>query len=441
MPNVKWTEEQQNAITKKGSNILVAAAAGSGKTAVLVERIIRKIIDDKIDIDRILVVTFTNAAASEMRERILDAIYKKIEENPEDENLQRQVILLNKASISTIDSFCLDIIKNNFYEIDISANSRIADETEMLLLKQDVIEDIFEEKYIENNKDFLTLIDTYTRYNRDEELRDLILKIHKYMQSNPFPEDWLNKKIELLNTENKEEYKNFSNTPWGQIIIEKIEKTLENAILKLENMRIKMKRFPELDKYITIYQSDIVKYKNLKEKLNNWDELEEILLNLDFKPSWSADKKITNELKDEAYLLREKVKNDIKDIKELVCVNSEEANSNIMEMYHILNKLKELVIEFSKRFQEKKREKNIMDFNDMEHIALKILVSKNENGEIVPTEVAKRYSEKFEEIAIDEYQDSNLVQETILTSISRGNNVFMVGDVKQSIYKFRQARP
>ena len=286
MPNVKWTEEQQNAITKKGSNILVAAAAGSGKTAVLVERIIRKIIDDKIDIDRILVVTFTNAAASEMRERILDAIYKKIEENPEDENLQRQVILLNKASISTIDSFCLDIIKNNFYEIDISANSRIADETEMLLLKQDVIEDIFEEKYIENNKDFLTLIDTYTKYNRDEELRDLILKIHKYMQSNPFPEDWLNKKIELLNTENKEEYKNFSNTPWGQIIIEKIEKTLENAILKLENMRIKMKRFPELDKYITIYQSDIVKYKNLKEKLNNWDELEEILLNLDFKPSW-----------------------------------------------------------------------------------------------------------------------------------------------------------
>ena len=225
MSNVKWTKEQQNAIEKKGSNILVAAAAGSGKTAVLVERIIRKIIDDKIDIDKILVVTFTNAAASEMRERILDAIYKKIEENPEDENLQRQVILLNKASISTIDSFCLDIIKNNFYEIDISANSRIADETEMLLLKQDVIEDIFEEKYIENNKDFLTLIDTYTKYNRDEELRDLILKIHKYMQSNPFPEDWLNKKIELLNTENKEEYKNFSNTPWGKIITKKIEET------------------------------------------------------------------------------------------------------------------------------------------------------------------------------------------------------------------------
>ena len=151
---------------------------GSGKTAVLVERIIKKIIDDKVDIDKILVVTFTNAAAAEMRERILDAIYKKIELNPDDTNLQRQIILLNKASICTIDSFCLDVIKNNFYELDVSANTRIADSTEVLLLKQETLDDIFEEKYISDDKDFISLIDTYTSYNKDEDLKDLILRIY-----------------------------------------------------------------------------------------------------------------------------------------------------------------------------------------------------------------------------------------------------------------------
>ena len=191
MSEVKWTNEQQSAINEKGSNILVAAAAGSGKTAVLVERIIRKIINDGIDIDKILVVTFTNAAASEMRERILDAIYKKIEENPEDSNLQKQIILLNKASICTIDSFCLDVIKNNFYEIDVSANTRIADGTEILLLKQEVLDDLFDEKYIANDLDFIDLINTYTKYNKDEELKDLILNIYTYIQASPFPEEWL----------------------------------------------------------------------------------------------------------------------------------------------------------------------------------------------------------------------------------------------------------
>ena len=155
---VKWTEEQKQAIYEKGSNILVAAAAGSGKTAVLVERIINKIINENIDIDKLLVVTFTNAAASEMRERVLNAIYKKIDENPEDERLQRQVTLLNKASICTIDSFCLDIVRNNFFEIDISQNFRIGDTTEIEILKQDVLEDLFEEKYEAEDKDFEELI-------------------------------------------------------------------------------------------------------------------------------------------------------------------------------------------------------------------------------------------------------------------------------------------
>ena len=164
---VKWTEEQKQAIYEKDSNILVAAAAGRGKTAVLVERIINKIINENIDIDKLLVVTFTNAAASEMRERVLNAIYKEIDEDPENEKLQRQVTLLNKASICTIDSFCLDVVRNNFFEIDIAPNFRIGDTTEIEILKQDVLEDLFEEKYEAEDKDFTKLINTYTSYKDD----------------------------------------------------------------------------------------------------------------------------------------------------------------------------------------------------------------------------------------------------------------------------------
>ena len=440
MASVKWTDEQQAAIDKKGSNILVAAAAGSGKTAVLVERIIKKIIVDRVDIDKILVVTFTNAAASEMRERILEAIYKKIEENPEDANLQKQIILLNKSSICTIDSFCLDVIRNNFYEIDISANARVADSTEMLLLKQEVLDDMFEDKYISGDKDFLDLIDTYTKYNKDEDLKELILKIYTYIQASPFPEEWLNEKVEMFDIEGK--YTNFSDTPWGKIIIKNVSDILENGILKLESIRNKMTRFPELEKFINTINIDLVDYYFLKDNLNDWDKCVKAIVALkDKRNNWPTDKKVTNDLKDEAKNIRDSVKEEFKKVKELLNCTSDEAIADINFMYNILNKLKNIILEFSEKFYQKKREKNIMDFNDMEHLALKILVKKDEAGNVVKTEVAKKYEEKFEEIAIDEYQDSNLVQEYILTSVSKGNNVFMVGDVKQSIYKFRQARP
>ena len=229
-----------------------------GKTAVLVERIIEKILYDKIDIDKILVVTFTSSAASEMRERILDAIYKKLEENPEDENLQKQIILLNKSSICTIDSFCLDVIKNNFFEIDVSANARVADETEILLLKQEILDDLFEEKYIANDEDFISLINTYTHYNKDEELKELILKIYSYIQASPFPEDWLE---ESTNRLKKEQNENFSDTPWGKIICKKVSETLENAVLKLSNIKKKIDIFPELDKYSNILNLDLARNK------------------------------------------------------------------------------------------------------------------------------------------------------------------------------------
>lgn len=372
-----------------------------------------------------------------MREKILEAIYKKIEENPEDENLQKQVILLNKASISTIHSFCLDVIKNNFYEIDVSANTRIADDSEILLLQQEVMDDLFEEKYEEEDSNFIKLIKTYTKYNQDEVLKDLILRVYSYIQASPFPEEWLKEQIEKLNLEDGT---NFSDTVWGKIITENANQILEDSILKLQNIRTKMTRFPELDKFTAKIEDDIDKYTYIQNNLSDWDTAVEAINTLK-NATWIKDQKITNDLKDEAKDVRESTKDEFKKVKKLMNCSSEEAVQDIKYMYPILKMLKDLILEFSQKFYQRKREKNIMDFSDMEHLALKILIKKDENRNIVKSEIAKKYENKFAEIAIDEYQDSNLVQEYILTSVSRGNNIFMVGDVKQSIYKFRQARP
>ena len=440
MSKVNWTKEQKQAIYEKGSNILVAAAAGSGKTAVLVERIINKIINEKIDIDKLLVVTFTNAAASEMRERVLDAIYKKLEEEPENENLQRQVTLLNKASICTIDSFCLEIIRNNFYELEnLSPNFRIADTTQIELLKQEIIEELFLEKYEKEDKDFLKLINTYTSYKDDAPLKDLILKIYTYIQSNPFPQKWLEEKIEMFNLNNKLD-QDFIKTPWGKILLEEVQEELIDDISLLKEVQKKLSYNSDLDAFEKVILNDIDKLEFLSKNLNNWDNAYEISKNLNF-VTWPR-KKIDLNIKDESKDIRDDVKKKLKKVldKILIC-NSKEANEDINNMYEILLKLKDIILEFEKRFSKAKMEKNIVDFNDIEHFALKILINSQDGKTIEETKVAKMYKQKYEEIAIDEYQDSNLVQEYILNSVSNKNNIFMVGDVKQSIYKFRQAMP
>ena len=434
----KWTNEQLSAITQKGNNILVAAAAGSGKTTVLVERIIRKIINDNVDIDKILVVTFTNAAASEMRERILTALYKQIDEDPLNQRLRKQIVLLNKASICTIDAFCLDIIRNNFFEIGASSNFRIADNTELELLKQEAIEETFEELYLENDDEFNKLIELYAGYKDDENLKNIILKIHNYIQSAPFPEDWLEEQIEKFNMSDIED---FSQTEWGKIILKNFRDEVLNSIQILESSKHQLDMITELSKFSLVVADDINQLKFLEQNWDNWERAYEIANNLKFK-TWPTDKKVVSNLKEDTKKARDNVKKRIsKAVSQTFIYNTEEAVEDINAMYPILKKIKDVTLKFMEKFSEKKSNKNIMDFSDIEHYALKILLKKDENGIYQKTEVAKKYEEKFNEIAIDEYQDSNLVQEYILTSISNGKNIFMVGDVKQSIYRFRQAKP
>ena len=435
-----WTKEQSDAIYKKGSNILVAAAAGSGKTAVLVERIIQKILHDGVDIDKLLVVTFTNAAASEMRERVLEAIYKKLDEEPDNENLQKQIILLGKSNICTIHSFCLDVIKNNFFEIDLSANFRIAAEEEVELLKQEVIEDVFEKLYESEDEEFEKLVNTYTEYRGDEALKEIVLNIYKFMQSSPFPNEWLSEKVNMF--EKKDGQTDFSESVWGKILLDNLKEELLDAINGLKLVKTKLERYVELEKWALTVGSDIDGLKGLYDSAEkSWDAAYLYKENLKFK-TWPSDKKVVHGAKDEAQDSRKTIKDKImKHVGSILTYDSESAFNDIYAMKEILDKLKLVILEFDKAFKAKKKERNIIDFNDIEHYALKILVKKDENGNCIPTDVAKKYQEKFEEIAIDEYQDSNQVQEYILNVVSRSNNIFMVGDVKQSIYKFRQACP
>ncbi len=429
MGEVKWTNEQLLSIKEKGKNILVAAAAGSGKTAVLVERIVNKIVNDKIDIDKILVVTFTKAAASEMKSRILDTLYKKIEENPQDKHLVRQVNLLSKASICTIDAFCLDVVKNNFFEIGISPNLKIAENTEIQILKQETLEELFETKYEEENEEFLKLVNMYTSYKGDETLKQVILDIYDFIQSMPYPKAWLEEKTEMFDMENM----SFEKTPWGEILFRKAKEELQDGILRLEEEIERIKYEEDIEKFKVVLSEDVRKIKNVYDK-KTWDEMFEEINNLKF-DIFPRDKKVPEEIKDKIKETRRIVKTQIGKIKEKILMYpSEQANEDIEIMYNVLVAIKNLTLEFTNKFTKVKQDKNIMDFSDIEHFALEIFKLKESN-------VCEKYKEKYEEILIDEYQDSNLVQESILNAISRDNNIFMVGDVKQSIYKFRGAKP
>lgn len=444
----KWTDEQLLAIETRGKNLLVAAAAGSGKTAVLVERIIKIITDDNnpVDIDKLLVVTFTNAAASEMRERIGDAISKKLEEMPDSKMLQRQLALLNKSNITTIHSFCLDIIKNNFHLIDLDPGFRIGDETECTLIKQDVLIELFEDKYDKEDEGFLNLIEAYCTNRDDERLKEIVLKLYNFSMSGPWPSVWLREKAQEFNINSLDELEKAS---WYKVLKESLYLDLNNAKNGLDEAIKICEEDSDLAPYLLNLKPELNGIENAINSLNlNLEQIYKAIKDIEFAYRIKTVKKgLGDELdKKKVKSLRDDVKKKINQIKGGVfSVSLDETLNGIKNMYPIIKSLTELVIEFSDRYVKKKMERVILDFNDLEHLCLKILTCNDENGEVYASSVAQKFREKFEEVLVDEYQDSNNVQETIISMVSRKDldnpNVFMVGDVKQSIYRFRQAKP
>ncbi|GAA0177654.1 helicase-exonuclease AddAB subunit AddA [Clostridium sediminicola] len=451
MAKLSWTEDQQAAIDTHSCNLLVAAAAGSGKTAVLVERIIKRVTDIKnpLDIDRLLIVTFTKATASEMKERITKAINDRLDKNPNSKILQRQLTLINRASITTLHSFCLEVIRNNFHNIDIDPNFRIGDGTETLLLKTEVIEELFEELYQEENrkKEFEKLLDCYSGNKDDVRLQEMVMNLYNFAMSSPYPTKKLNDMAEAFNVgENFE----FSKTEWAKVILQHViieifglEKIMLKALKTVEDS-------DELLNYAENFRDDLAILQDVKlAAKNSWEALFVSLEDAKFgklKTCRGVEDKSTQKKVKES---RDKVKKQLEKIKEDIRpYSSHQTMEDLKSLYPVMRELSDLVISFIERYGEKKKEKGIIDFNDFEHFALKILAHLDRKGNVIPTKAALNLRDKYDEILVDEYQDSNDVQETIINTISKkdkitgfANNVFMVGDVKQSIYRFRQAKP
>ncbi len=440
----KWTKEQLQAITARKSNLLVAAAAGSGKTAVLVERIIQMITKDGIDIDSLLVVTFTNAAAAEMRERIGEAIIKALEKNPENKNLERQLSLLNRSSITTIHSFCLEIIRNNFQEIGLDPGFRITDETERAILREEACEEALEESYLGENSDFISLVDSYGGKKDDKKLAELVLFLHNFMTSSPWPLLWLEEKIELFNIEGKK----LMDLPLLKSLGDDILNSLKSFQEPLEEALDVARNHEFIKGYEEALLSDMQIYMDfevLLQKNPSFNEIREFLLEMSWKTLSRAKKGYDPHRADEVKNARKDFKGFFKALTDRYFLETEEENLRIIqETYPKLLALGKLTKLFTDKYTEKKREKNLLDFSDLEHLALEILTVK-EGGEIKASVIAKAYKKKYTEVLVDEYQDSNEVQEVLISMVSRKEdedpNVFMVGDVKQSIYRFRQAKP
>ena len=438
----KWTPAQKSAIDTRDCNVLVSAAAGSGKTAVLVERIISMITDpDKnIDIDRLVVVTFTKAAAAQMKDKIRKALDSMLDENPGDVNLLRQITLLNNAQITTIDSFCLWIIRNHFPEVNLDPGFRIMDEGEKKLIEHDVLDDVLEEFYAEADEEFFNLVDAFGMGRDDSGLVSIIDKIYRFSRSNPWIDEWFD---ECMLVYDDETYDNPA--------IKELYDSIKNALL---DYRDKYNRLVDICSepagpaaYTGALQSDLL---GINEMINSQDfgELGRKVRTFSFealsrKKDAGADPDIKEYIKGQRKLFKDYIGR----LNDKIFLKDDEGIFADMQGAGIqIRTLLKVAKVYAKRVSEVKREKGIIDFNDMEHLALSILVKK-EAGKLVYTETAYKLANRFEEILIDEYQDSNQLQEVILNAVSKtrlsgeNNNIYMVGDVKQSIYKFRLACP
>ncbi len=420
MSDIKLSENQKLAINTRNKNILVSAAAGAGKTFVLVQRVLKLITDKQnpIDIDSLLIVTFTQAAAAEMRSKIGRALNNLLEKNRNDRNLIRQSLLLNKTSICTMDAFCGNLVRNYFFKINIDPSYRVlTDFGEIERLKLEVIDEIFNENYENKDENFIRLADFYCDKYNDDNLVTIILDIYNCSTNNPYPEKWL----EMCR-------KNYSGTFYKTPVGIEIKRKIDIAISELKILYDKIAGFSGPKTIV----NKVDAIAGIIEQFEN-KSIEEIIYVPNLTPLTAKQReKCTAEFcadMDLALFYYEQIKS--------LIINTEETDFILKEQKPLADTLIDIVLEFSKRYREKKLELKAAEFNDIQHYALEILRDSNGN----PTDVAENLKEKYREIIIDEYQDSSNIQEEIFTSFSRGNNMFMVGDIKQSIYKFREANP
>jgi len=448
---VKYTDEQWKAVTESGCNILVSAAAGSGKTAVLTERIIQKIInkENPIDITSLLIVTFTDAATSEMRQRISakleDAFAEAEEKDPAlAEHISKQITLLNKSYISTIDSFCLNIVRQNFNLLDIDPNFRIIDNSENDIIKEEIIDELFEELYEKNENDFVKFIsffsDNYPKYT-DSNAKKYIFGIYTYMQSMPNPFEWLDINTETFNFGGKDI---FFETEWAKLIRKKVMSSFNKISIYTEKILNLFYSYSDTGKKFIDSFEDLKSYLNKCEKIliGDFKNLQ-LLLNEKFKLIDLRTSK-ANPINEEIKNIVSELKKDLSDELSTFYVFLNYLSDKSIEMtkntYPVMKTLNRIIKEFSKRFFNTKKEKFIFSFNDISHLALEVLTDENGN----PSETAIEFQDKFDEIIMDEYQDVSELQESVLSLVSRKNklsNRFMVGDIKQCIYGFRLANP
>lgn len=440
---VTWTKEQRNVIEYRDRNILVSAAAGSGKTAVLVERIIRRITDPKaaVDIDNLLVVTFTKAAAAEMRERIGAAIERACEEHPEDTHLRRQSALIHNAMITTIDSFCLFVVRNHFEEIGLDPNFRIADEGEMKLLESDVLAEVFEENYAaEENASFCALIDAYAGKRSDAPVKDMVMSIYRMSLSSPWPKEWISGLTASYRVEGTEELQRTA-------LLADIADNTRGLLADIGEELARLHALALAPDGPQVYAATLEQDLRALEPASDCPDYES-LCRFFAKTAFGRLAPLRNyegdPLKKEAVQNgRNELKKQLEELKKIFFqMDAGELLKQLGRLRPAAEELVRLTLQYSEAMAESKRKKRIVDFSDIEHFALQILVDSETKQ---PKPAAEEFRAHFAELMIDEYQDSNQVQEEILKAISRESlgehNMFMVGDVKQSIYRFRLARP
>ncbi|MGL4345808.1 MAG: helicase-exonuclease AddAB subunit AddA [Cellulosilyticaceae bacterium] len=449
-----WTSAQQAAIDVRDKNVLVSAAAGSGKTAVLTERVYQRVMNDRIDIDRFLIVTFTSAAAQEMKERIGDKLNHALEAiqlqetlSQEDEEqmayIEKQLGLLPKASISTIHSFCLKVIRSYFHQLDIDPGFKVGNEPELAIMKSDLLEELLEACFeAPDNEAFLKLADQFGNVRSMDGLENVIIKTHTFSKSTVFPEVWLDDCVALLN----KPYESLEDTPWTKVIKDELIGKVSGAGHLFGRALAIAKQSLGPYGYIETFEDDLKKLEGV-EQCTGLQEMIETIEKISFGRLSTKKQECDPELKEKAKKYRDKGKEEIKKIKEKLALFTEaQFLEHIGYIGENMAELVRLIKLFDSRYQEAKRDKGIVDYSDQEHLALEVLIEKMTDQEIVYTDAARELSLFYEEVYIDEYQDSNIVQETLLSAIANaheteGGTRFMVGDMKQSIYRFRLANP